>query len=122
MGKWTRVIRAWIQKNWGTGAQANAAPVPRAVTSPAGTVPEKYRALNKYLTERYADAVTLTFGQIEDVLGSALPPVARTQHDWWTMSATSGEHAQSNAWTLAGRTAQPNIGAQTVLFERDLSL
>jgi hypothetical protein len=86
-------------------------------------VPGKYGALQKYLTERYADAVTLTFGQIEDVMGSTLPAAARTQPEWWTTTvAQTGDHAQSEAWLLAGRTAEPNLGARTVLFERGPSL
>ena len=82
-------------------------------------MPAKYAALHKYLTDRYADAVTLTFGQIEDVMGSELPAVARAQPEWWTTTkARSADHAQSQAWVLAGRTAQPNLGAQIVRFER----
>jgi len=87
-----------------------------------GAVPAQYAALHKYLTERYADVVTLSFGQIEDVMGSALPALARTQPEWWTTTkAQSVDHAQSDAWILAGRTAEPNLGAQIVVFERGLS-
>lgn len=113
-------MRAWLQKRWGTTGPveiiADALPVRRS-----GGVPAKYEPLNKYLTERYADAVTLTFGQIEDVMGSALPELARTRKDWWTTTVGSEDHAQSETWTRAGRTAQPNLGAQTVLFERGAS-
>ena len=84
-------------------------------------MPTQYAALHKYLKERYADVVTLTFGQIEDVMGSSLPTLARTQQEWWTTTkAQSRDHAQSEAWILAGRTAQPNLGAQLVVFERTL--
>jgi len=85
-------------------------------------VPTQYAALHKYLIERYADVVTLTFGQIEDVMGSALPALARTQQEWWTTTeAQSRDHAQSEAWIQAGRTARPNLGAQIVVFERALT-
>lgn len=85
-------------------------------------MPTQYAALHKYLIERYADVVTLTFGQIEDVMGSALPALARTQQEWWTTTeAQSRDHAQSEAWIQAGRTAQPNLGAQIVVFERALT-
>jgi len=112
------MMRAWLQKHWGGARPVVAAAETLSLKSAAGAVPVKYRALNKYLTERYADAVTLTFGQIEDVLGSALPAQARTQHDWWTTTVQGGESLQSSAWMLAGRTALPNLGAQIVLFER----
>lgn len=87
-----------------------------------GAVPAQYAALHKYLVERYADVVTLTFGQIEDVMGSALPASARSEQEWWTTTkAQSGDHVQSEAWILAGRTALPNLGAQIVVFERGLT-
>ena len=87
-----------------------------------GAVPVQYAALHKYLTERYADVVTLTFGQIEDVMGSALPAPAFSQQEWWTTTkAQSVDHAQSEAWILAGRTAHPNLGARIVVFERGLA-
>ena len=79
----------------------------------------KYLALYRYLENRYADVTVLTFDQIEDVLGFALPSLARTCAAWWEPRATNG-HAlpQSAAWMLAGRTATPNLLAKTVLFER----
>jgi hypothetical protein len=76
-----------------------------------------YRFLHKHLEDRYADKVVLTMGQIEDLLGFALPADARTDPAWWT----NAEHAlapQSEAWRLAHRTATPNLPAGTVAFER----
>jgi len=78
-----------------------------------------YRFLHKYLDERYADKVVLTFKQIEDLLGFALPAQARTDPAWWTHTAAAagGPHF-SDAWTLAHRTAMPNILARNVVFDR----
>jgi hypothetical protein len=79
----------------------------------------RYVALHKYLENRYADVIVLTFGQIEDLIGFALPQLARTYHAWWTLGQTNVDGPpHSDAWTLAGRTATPNLRAQTVLFER----
>lgn len=79
----------------------------------------KLRFLHKYLEGRYADTVVLTFRQIEDLLGFALPDLARTDAAWWTIAAGSGaEPCFSDAWTLASRTARPNLLAQNVVFER----
>jgi hypothetical protein len=75
----------------------------------------KYRFLHKYLDERYANTVVLSFGQIEDLLGFALPPPARTDPDWWTRGADAG---WSDVWRLAHRTAKPNLPARHVVFER----
>ncbi len=79
-----------------------------------------YDPLYQYLEHRYADTVVLTFRQMEDVLGFALPAPARTDSAWWTYgdgeAAVSPHH--SEAWRLAHRTAKPNLPAGNVLFER----
>jgi hypothetical protein len=83
----------------------------------AGTKGE-YWALQKYLRDRFADAVVLTFGQIEDLLGARLPDAARSQ-SWWAGPAPDATpSAQSHAWTDAGRTAVANVLARTVRFDR----
>lgn len=79
----------------------------------------KYRSLYEYLEQRYAQTVVLTFAEIESLLGFALPDAARTDQDWWTVAAQSvSEPRCSPAWTLASRTAKPNLVARTVTFER----
>jgi hypothetical protein len=78
-----------------------------------------YAALHKYLSSRYADAVVLTFAQIEDLLGFPLPDPARLDSSWWAAAAPGATPSvQSQAWTLASRTAAPNLSAEIVLFER----
>jgi hypothetical protein len=79
----------------------------------------KYRLLYEYLEKRYADTVVLTFRQLEDLLGFSLPDLARIDPGWWKTAETSSVEARcSDAWTLAHRTARPNLMAQTVAFER----
>jgi hypothetical protein len=46
-------------------------------------VTSEYRSLHKYLHDRYADCVVLTFAEIEDLLGFTLPDVARIDQAWW---------------------------------------
>ena len=82
-------------------------------------IPSEYAALHKYLANRYADMVVLTFSQLEDLLGFALPDSARTQQEWWT-STDSDKSSCADAWILAGRTATPNLLARTVTFERPI--
>jgi hypothetical protein len=80
----------------------------------------EYRLLYKYLRDRFSDRLVLTFGQIEDLLGFSLPVAARLEHEWWeTTRAVADRSAQSDAWTLAHRTAAVNLGAQCVTFERE---
>jgi hypothetical protein len=84
-----------------------------------GMVRIEYRPLHKYLRDRYADTVVLTFREIEDLLGSALPDLARLQAAWWTGTDADGApSAQSHAWIQARRTALPNLLSRTVRFER----
>jgi len=79
----------------------------------------KYLLLYKYLHERYADTVVLTFGQIESLLGFALPDQARLNQQWWTNAKVSAADTNySDCWILARRVATPNLLAQTVAFER----
>jgi hypothetical protein len=79
----------------------------------------KYLLLYKYLQDRYADTVVLTFGQIESLLGFALPDQARFTQQWWTNAeVTAAETNYSDSWILASRIATPNLVAQTVAFER----
>lgn len=78
-----------------------------------------YASLQKYLTARYASIVVLTFGEIEDLIGFALPSAARDELGWWAPAMPGASvSTQSQAWTLARRTATPNLRAQTVSFER----
>ena len=82
------------------------------------TVPAEYLPLHKYLDARYAIAVVLTFAEIEDLIGFALPDLARRQREWWGQAEADPPSIQSRSWVQANRTATPNMLAQTVLFER----
>jgi hypothetical protein len=84
-------------------------------------VPGEYRPLHKYLDGRYADTVVLRFAEIEDLIGFALPDLARLRQDWWENADGDGEPStQSRSWIRASRTAKVNLVAQTVVFERDV--
>ena len=78
-----------------------------------------YLLLYTYLDTRFADTVVLTFAQIEDLVGFALPAQARVQPEWWTDATTNvvAPH-HSDSWRLARRTAVPNLTAQIVSFAR----
>ena len=78
-------------------------------------------SLHKYLENRYADSVVLTFAEIEDLLGSTLPEEARLSRAWWTSGeAGSIGSSYTDLWTSAGRTAKPNLAARVVTFDRPL--
>jgi hypothetical protein len=79
----------------------------------------KYVSLYKYLNDRYADVVVLTFAEIEDLLGFSLPGQARLSEDWWTRPDPNTTRPRfRDSWILASRTARPNLPALTVVFTR----
>jgi hypothetical protein len=118
MWKWIKrqaLIARRVTTSDAPAAERNKGRVPGR----AGKVSSKYASLHEYLVNRYADSVVLTFGQLEDLLGCALPDSARVQHEWWTRTdKDAGRGSCSDAWILAGRTARPNLLARTVAFER----
>ena len=86
-----------------------------------GVPADEYRSLHKYLDGRYADTVVLRFAEIEDLLGFALPDGARLLQDWWADTDAVGEPStQSRSWVRASRTANANLVARTVVFERQV--
>jgi hypothetical protein len=108
---------------WATSRWRNETPAPSpqpsivAAPRPKPRVPAEYLSLYTYLEHRYASMVVLTFDQMESLLGFALPEPARTERDWWTDKAVPTDR-HSDTWTVAHRTATPNLLARTVAFER----
>ena len=79
----------------------------------------EYRPLHKYLRDRYADTIVMTFGEIEDLIGCSLPDAARVEMAWWAVADANGHPSpQSLSWTEAERGATPRLLAQVVVFER----
>ncbi|GHT97049.1 hypothetical protein FACS1894142_0580 [Spirochaetia bacterium] len=58
----------------------------------------KYDLLKTFLQDIRGTSVTLTFHQIESILGSDLPLSASTHRQWWA----NGGHSQADAWLGAG--------------------
>jgi hypothetical protein len=110
----------WLKQRHSTSYRPREREAPPDPPKPHGRVMAgKYLLLYKYLENRYADLVVLTFAEIEDLLGFALPDQARLDRAWWTgtdQNAADPNHADS--WKLARRTAVPNLLARTVAFER----
>jgi len=110
-------LREWMSAKW-----RREAPEPERVSiaptaGPRPRVGGGYLPLYTYLEHRYASIVILTFEQIESLLGFALPEAARLEPGWWTGTAGRGA-SDGNAWTVARRTAMPNLPARYVKFER----
>jgi hypothetical protein len=108
----------WMKRRGSTALRQREANA--ATAKPRGRVMTgTYLLLYKYLENRYADTVVLTFAQIEDLLGFPLPDQAHLRQEWWTDAETTAAGPNySDSWILASRTAMPNLLAQTVAFER----
>lgn len=62
----------------------------------------KYYPLYAYLLHSEKDEVTLTFIEIEKIIGSLLPNSARATRQWWSNRKTTRKIIQSTAWLQAG--------------------
>lgn len=79
----------------------------------------KYRKLSERLNNLATDQETLTFAQIEDILGTTLPPSARVYAAWWSNQA----HNHAAAWVGAGwKTKNVNLRTGSVTFVRTAPL
>jgi len=108
----------WMKKRGSTPSH-HRAPAAEAVKPQGRVMSGKYLLLYRYLEDRYANTVVLTFAEIEDLLGFALPDQARLHQEWWTDAETTVAGPNySDSWILASRTAVPNLVARTVVFER----
>ena len=61
----------------------------------------KYDSLGDFLAKRQGRACTLTHGNIEEILGAALPPSAKRRRAWWGNEA-DGAHVQCRSWLDSG--------------------
>jgi hypothetical protein len=104
----------WLKRR-GSSARYEREVVAEPVKPRGRIMSGKYLLLYNYLENRYANTVVLTFAEIEDLLGFALPDQARLHREWWTSADISN---YSDSWMLASRTATPNLLAHTVAFER----
>lgn len=74
----------------------------------------KYYKLENYLIQSRDPTLTLSFSEIEKILGFALPASAYVHRAKW-----SNSKSRSSAWSNAGyRTEQVSLMEQTVVFKR----
>ncbi len=83
----------------------------------------KYEPLATILTSQPASTkeVTLSFGQIEELLGAKLPESAFTYREWWGNQADNATRPQARAWMNAGfevDTVNQNKSNASVRFRR----
>jgi hypothetical protein len=77
----------------------------------------KYDPLRRYLENRNAQQVPMTFAEVEGVLGLPLPPSAKAHATWW--SNNTGTHVGVRAWRDAGwKTSRVDVSSERVVFVR----
>lgn len=78
----------------------------------------KYRKLTEYLLSSDDIRISLTYKQIEEVLGFALPNSARNHpQQFWANTET---HSYASSWMAINYRARVDIGKETVTFEKNL--
>ncbi len=73
----------------------------------------RYAALTDHLSTLDADAITLSFDEIDELVGG-LPPSARKHASWWANS--NKPSGQSRHWMSVGRRASPDMDQFLVTF------
>lgn len=76
----------------------------------------KYDPLTDFLAQTAGDEVPMTFAEIEQVTGHALP-ASRRYPAWW--SNNPDNNVMTKAWLAAGfQTEQVDIGREQLVFRR----
>ena len=83
-----------------------------------GKVSAKYRGLAEYLLSSNETRVTLTYSQIEEILGFALPDTARKfKQSYWANTET---HSYASSWMTVGYKTRVDVDNDTVTFVKNL--
>ena len=77
----------------------------------------KYEPLGQFLKRQRTDEVSMTFAEIERLLGAKLPPKAQHHRAWWSNNPTN--NVMTKVWLAAGfRTEQVDLDARKLVFRR----
>jgi hypothetical protein len=76
----------------------------------------KYTPLRDNLSRAAHDSITLSFSDIEKIIGTPLPKSAHKYREWWSNEA-DGRHVQAHSWMEAGyRVDDVNQTARRIRF------
>ncbi len=77
----------------------------------------KYSALGDYLKGQPRDAVPMTFGEIEKIVGAKLPASAHKHRPWWSNNPDNS--VMTKVWLDAGfQSEQVDIATRKLVFRR----
>jgi hypothetical protein len=75
----------------------------------------KYHPLFEHLLFSGQGRLSMSFAEIEAVIGARLPPSARKREEWWSNSPSG--HSQARAWMRASyRTSNVDLAGEKVDF------
>jgi len=78
----------------------------------------KYAILTDYLSQKSDKNITLSFDEIEEILGFPLPKSAYYHKAWWSNSENG--HSQTKAWLNAGwSTKSINLITKKITFHNN---
>jgi hypothetical protein len=75
----------------------------------------KYYLLEKYLESQSTSEITLTFQEIERIIGEQLPASAYKYPAWWS----NGGHIHADAWLNSGWKVEKLKIGESVVFVKD---
>ena len=79
----------------------------------------KYAPLYRHLAAKTVAAWSVSYSELETILGFELPPSARLYRSWWSNQRRGAGHSHALAWCVAGwRTRAVDLAAETLVFER----
>jgi hypothetical protein len=77
----------------------------------------KYEPLAKFLRDQRTSEVSLTFADIERIVGTKLPPKAQHHRAWW--SNNPNNNVMTKVWLAAGfRSEQVDLEGRRLTFRR----
>lgn len=78
----------------------------------------KYHPLFEHLLFSGQGQITMTFAEVETIIGAPLPPSARRREEWWSNSPSG--HSQARAWMRANyRASEIDLAKERVSFKLD---
>ena len=81
------------------------------------TTKSKYSALEETLKKFSGDHISMTFSEIERIIGRELPPSAFDHRPWWSNNPSNS--SITSAWLNAGfKTEQVDMKARRLVFRR----
>lgn len=87
-------------------------------TLPLDKISVRYRGLAEYLLSANENKITLSYSQIEKILGFPLPETARKfKQSFWSNTET---HSYASSWMAVGYKARVDVENDNVTFIKNL--